>query len=91
MGTTYKIAVIPGDGIGKETVPEALRVLDAAARRFGFSLKLAALRLVLRDLQEDRRDDARRRDGPAAPSRTPSCSAPSAGPTCRTISRSGGC
>jgi tartrate dehydrogenase/decarboxylase/D-malate dehydrogenase len=29
-----KIAVIPGDGIGKEVVPEALRVLDAAAARF---------------------------------------------------------
>ncbi|MBO0710699.1 MAG: tartrate dehydrogenase, partial [Acetobacteraceae bacterium] len=34
----YRIAVIPGDGIGKETVPEALRVLDAVARRFGFAL-----------------------------------------------------
>ena len=30
-----RIAVIPGDGIGKETVPEGMRVLDAAARRFG--------------------------------------------------------
>ena len=36
---TYKIAVIPGDGIGKEVVPEGLRVLEAAARRF--DLKLA--------------------------------------------------
>jgi len=33
-----RIAVIPGDGIGKETVPEGLRVLDAAARRFGLDL-----------------------------------------------------
>ena len=40
MSKTYRIAVIPGDGIGKETVPESLRVLDAAQRRFGFSLKL---------------------------------------------------
>jgi tartrate dehydrogenase/decarboxylase/D-malate dehydrogenase len=32
---THRIAVIPGDGIGKEVVPEGLRVLDAAARRFG--------------------------------------------------------
>jgi tartrate dehydrogenase/decarboxylase/D-malate dehydrogenase len=40
MSKTYRIAVIPGDGIGKETVPESLRVLDAAARRFNFSLKL---------------------------------------------------
>jgi tartrate dehydrogenase/decarboxylase/D-malate dehydrogenase len=31
---TYRIAVIPGDGIGNEVVPEAIRVLDAAARRF---------------------------------------------------------
>src|SRR5882672_9960454 len=31
---TYKIAVIPGDGIGKEVVPEGLRVLEAAGRRF---------------------------------------------------------
>ncbi len=40
MGKSYRIAVIPGDGIGKETVPEGLRVLDAAARRFGFDLTL---------------------------------------------------
>ncbi len=36
----HKIAVIPGDGIGKEVVPEGLRVLDAAARRFGIELQL---------------------------------------------------
>ena len=35
----YRIAVIEGDGIGKETVPEGMRVLDAASRRFGFGLK----------------------------------------------------
>ena len=34
----YKIAVIPGDGIGVEVMPEGLRVLDAAAERFGFTL-----------------------------------------------------
>ena len=33
---TFKIAVIAGDGIGKEVVPEAIRVLDAAGLRFGF-------------------------------------------------------
>jgi len=38
MSKTYRIAVIPGDGIGRETVPEGIRVLDAAATRFGFSL-----------------------------------------------------
>src|ERR1700682_4530249 len=30
----FRIAVIPGDGIGKEVVPEGLRVLEAAGRRF---------------------------------------------------------
>jgi tartrate dehydrogenase/decarboxylase/D-malate dehydrogenase len=37
---THKIAVIAGDGIGQETTPEGLRVLEAAGRRFGFDLKL---------------------------------------------------
>jgi tartrate dehydrogenase/decarboxylase/D-malate dehydrogenase len=31
---TYKIAVIEGDGIGHEVVPEGLRVMEAAGRRF---------------------------------------------------------
>src|ERR1043165_8714562 len=35
----YRIAVIPGDGIGKETVPEGVRVLEAAAKKFGFELR----------------------------------------------------
>ncbi|WP_028537080.1 tartrate dehydrogenase [Paludibacterium yongneupense] len=34
---TNTIAVIPGDGIGKEVMTEGLRVLDAAARRFGIA------------------------------------------------------
>ncbi|MDY0908533.1 tartrate dehydrogenase [Microbacterium sp. CFBP9034] len=38
-GTTHRIAVIPGDGIGKEVVPAGLRVLDAAAARFGIPLE----------------------------------------------------
>ncbi len=33
---THRIAVIPGDGIGKEVVPEGIRVLEVAGRRFGF-------------------------------------------------------
>ncbi len=33
----HRIAVIPGEGIGKEVVPEGIRVLEAAGRRFGFS------------------------------------------------------
>jgi len=34
----HRIAVIAGDGIGKEVVPEGQRVLEAAGRKFGFSL-----------------------------------------------------
>jgi tartrate dehydrogenase/decarboxylase/D-malate dehydrogenase len=34
----YRIAVIPGDGIGKEVVPEGLRVLEAAAKKHGVSV-----------------------------------------------------
>lgn len=36
----YRIAVIAGDGIGKEVVPEGLRVLEAAAAKFSFDLRL---------------------------------------------------
>ena len=32
-----KIAVMPGDGVGKEVVPEGLKVLKQAARKFGFA------------------------------------------------------
>jgi tartrate dehydrogenase/decarboxylase/D-malate dehydrogenase len=35
----YRIAVIPGDGIGKEVVPEGIRVLEAAGKRFGISFQ----------------------------------------------------
>ena len=38
--STHRIAVLPGDGIGKEVMPEGLRALDAAARRFGIALQL---------------------------------------------------
>src|SRR5205085_6826187 len=35
----HKIALIPGDGIGKEVLPEGVRVLEAAGRRFNFQLE----------------------------------------------------
>jgi len=38
-GRTYRISVIPGDGIGKEVVPEAIGVLEAAAAAFGFGFE----------------------------------------------------
>jgi tartrate dehydrogenase/decarboxylase/D-malate dehydrogenase len=35
---TYRIALIPGDGIGQEVIPEGVRVLEALGRDFGFGL-----------------------------------------------------
>ncbi len=43
MSKTHRIAVIPGDGIGREVMPEALRVLEAAQRRFGIRLELVPI------------------------------------------------
>lgn len=42
MTTTHRIAVIAGDGIGTEVMPEGLRVLKAAASRFDISLEFTA-------------------------------------------------
>ncbi len=39
VARTYRIAVIGGDGIGPEVTDAALRVLDAAEQRFGFTTK----------------------------------------------------
>ncbi len=39
-GKSYKIAVIPGDGTGPEVIREALKVLNAVEKKFGFSLRL---------------------------------------------------
>jgi tartrate dehydrogenase/decarboxylase/D-malate dehydrogenase len=38
-GASHRIAVVAGDGIGMEVVPEGQRVLEAAGRKFGFSLE----------------------------------------------------
>ena len=43
MTQTFRIAAQPGDGIGKEVMPEGLRVLEAAARRFGFALDVSPI------------------------------------------------
>ena len=37
---SYRIAVLPGDGIGPEVTTEAVRVLEATGERFGFELDL---------------------------------------------------
>jgi tartrate dehydrogenase/decarboxylase/D-malate dehydrogenase len=38
MSTPHRIAVIPGDGIGKEVMPEGLRVLETVASKFGIDM-----------------------------------------------------
>jgi len=35
---TYKIALIPGDGIGREVLPEGVRALEKLAQRYDFSM-----------------------------------------------------
>ncbi len=40
MSKTYNIAVIPGDGTGPEVTQEAVKVINAAADKFGFTLNL---------------------------------------------------
>jgi len=39
--SAHRIAVIPGDGIGKEVVPEGLRVLETVSARFGIAFEFA--------------------------------------------------
>ena len=43
MTASFRIAVIPGDGIGREVMPEGLRVLNAAADRFDLRLEYTHL------------------------------------------------
>jgi len=39
LSTTLKIALIPGDGIGNEVMPEGVRVLEAAGRKHGIEFE----------------------------------------------------
>ncbi len=41
--TLYNVAVIPGDGIGLEVVPEGIRVLEAAGHRFNIDFNWQTL------------------------------------------------
>jgi len=43
--TTHRVAVVGGDGTGPEVVAEALKVLEAAASRFGFELATTPVEL----------------------------------------------
>ena len=35
----YRVAVIPGDGVGEEVAAEATRALEASSKRFGFDIE----------------------------------------------------
>lgn len=39
---SYRVALIPGDGIGLEVIPEGVRALEALAARFDFALEFDA-------------------------------------------------
>ncbi|MBV8624212.1 MAG: tartrate dehydrogenase [Herbaspirillum sp.] len=39
MSKTHKIAVIAGDGIGQEVMPEGLRAVEAASKKFGIDIE----------------------------------------------------
>ena len=48
----HRIAVIPGDGIGKEVMPEGIRVLEAVARRFGIAFDFVPIEWASCDYYE---------------------------------------
>lgn len=39
MSNSYKLNLVPGDGIGREMIPEGIRVLDTLSAQHSFSLK----------------------------------------------------
>ncbi len=39
MSNSYKVAVLPGDGVGPEVMAEALKVLDAVEKKFGVTFE----------------------------------------------------
>lgn len=51
----HRIALIPGDGIGREVVPEGVRVLEAVGRRFGIDLAFTEFDWSCRRYERDGR------------------------------------
>jgi tartrate dehydrogenase/decarboxylase/D-malate dehydrogenase len=43
MSKAFRIAAIAGDGIGKEVLPEGLRVLEQAAKKWELNLSIDVL------------------------------------------------
>ncbi len=68
-GRAYRIAVIPGDGIGPEVIASSVRVLEEAGRRYGIALEFeegvaggAAIDAVVTPIPEETLDLCRRSD-----------------------------
>ena len=61
---SYRIAAIPGDGIGNEVLPEGIRVLEAAGKRFGLSFTFDHFDWSCEHYAETRPHDAGRRARP---------------------------
>ena len=66
MARKYRVAVIAGDGIGREVVPEGIAAMEAAARRYGFGLEWREFDWSCETYAKTGRDDAGRRARPAA-------------------------
>jgi tartrate dehydrogenase/decarboxylase/D-malate dehydrogenase len=49
---TYKIAVVPGDGIGQEIVPEGIRVIDTLGEAEGFKCEYTEFPYSAKNYQE---------------------------------------
>ena len=82
--------MIPGDGVGQEVIPAARRVLDAAGRKFGFTISYLDFDWGSEYFFAARPHDAGRRARECCARTTPSCSARSAIPTSPTTSRLNG-
>ena len=54
----FNIAVIPGDGIGKEVMPEAIKILELIKTKFNLSFESQRIRLGMSSLQDKRLLDA---------------------------------
>ena len=53
----FNVAVIPGDGIGKEVMPEAIKILELIKTKFNLSFD-QRIRLGMSSLQDKRLLDA---------------------------------
>ena len=87
---TYKIAVLPGDGIGQEVTPQAQRILQVVGRAAGIGFEFEPALVGGSRHRRHRPAPAAAPAWPSARPRTPSCSARWAGPSGTTCRRSSG-